>query len=114
MRLYSGSSTNFIDDSVHNRIADKLRDAYFIPDRCDEGDGDRIVTFVGQADRDVLHPSIQVGQYKMYLEDGHTVFHEEKDPVALKACSYLHNYSFIANDPILASKFESALIEFPL
>ena len=30
MRLYSGSSTDFIDDSVHNRIADKLRDAYFI------------------------------------------------------------------------------------
>ena len=28
MRLYSGSSTDFIHDSVHNRIADKLHDAY--------------------------------------------------------------------------------------
>src|SRR5207248_2652288 len=122
MRLYSGTSTDFIDDSVHNRIADKLRDAYFITyrreaspgevnawrnslraisqvfeigrfhdhgvlleyelpltskrldclitgrndllhnnaviielkqwDRCEEGDGDRVVTFVGHADRD--------------------------------------------------------------
>lgn len=184
MRLYSGSSLDFIDDSVHNRIADKLRDAYFVTcrreaspsevnswrnslraisqvfdkaalndhgvlleyelpltskrldclitgrnemlhdnaviielkqwDRCEEGDGDRVVTFVGHADRDVLHPSVQVGQYKMYLEDGHTAFHEGQDPIALKACSYLHNYSFAANDPILAGKFESALREFPL
>jgi hypothetical protein len=83
-------------------------------DRCEDGDGDRIVTFVGQANRDVLHPSIQVGQYKMYLEDGHTVFHEGEDPIALKACSYLHNYSFVEDDPILASKFDGALAEFPL
>jgi hypothetical protein len=134
MRLYSGTSVDFIDDSVHNRIADKLKDAYFVTyrreappsevnswrnslravsqvfdnaglndhgvlleyelpltskrldclitgrnellhdnaviielkqwDQCEAGDGDRIVTFVGKADRDVLHPSIQVGQYK--------------------------------------------------
>lgn len=30
MRLYSGSSTDFIDNTVHNRIADKLRGAYFV------------------------------------------------------------------------------------
>jgi DUF2075 family protein len=184
MRLYSGSSIDFIDDTVHNRIADKLRDAYFVSyrreaspseinswrnslravsqvfenarlndhgvlleyelpltskrldclitgrnemlhdnaviielkqwERCEEGDGDRIVTFVGQANRDVLHPSIQVGQYKMYLQDGHTAFHEGEEPVALKACSYLHNYSFVADDPILSRKFESALTEYPL
>ena len=29
MRLYSGLSTAFIQDSVHNRIADKLKDAFF-------------------------------------------------------------------------------------
>ena len=29
MRLYSGPSRDFIDDSVHNRITDKLRTAYF-------------------------------------------------------------------------------------
>src|SRR5216117_3212192 len=29
MRLYSGSSTDFIRDSVHNRIAEKLKDAFF-------------------------------------------------------------------------------------
>lgn len=184
MRLYSGTSVDFIDDSVHNRIAGKLKSAYFatyrreaspseinswrnslraisqvfetaalrdngvlleyeLPltskrldclitgrnemlrdnaviielkqwDRCEESDGDRVVTFVGRADRDVLHPSVQVGQYKMYLQDGHTAFHEGEDPVALKACSYLHNYTFAENDPILAPKFGLALNEFPL
>ena len=29
MRLYAGSSEEFISDNVHNRIADKLRTAYF-------------------------------------------------------------------------------------
>ena len=28
MRLYSGLSTDFIRDTVHNRIADKLKDAF--------------------------------------------------------------------------------------
>jgi len=28
MRLYSGMSTDFIRDNVHNRIAEKLKDAF--------------------------------------------------------------------------------------
>jgi len=184
MKLYAGSSVDFIADSTHNRITDKLKAAYFVTyrrdaspseinswrnslravaqvfeiagfrdhgvlleyelpltskrldclitgrdellrdnaiivelkqwDRCDAGDGDKVVTFVGHGNRDVLHPSVQVGQYMMYLQDGHTAFHEGDDPVGLKACSYLHNYSFALQDPILASKFEAVISEFPL
>src|ERR1035438_3348695 len=29
MRLYSGTTTSLIDDSAHNRISDKLADAFF-------------------------------------------------------------------------------------
>lgn len=29
MRLYAGSSEEFISDSVHNRIADKMKTAFF-------------------------------------------------------------------------------------
>lgn len=184
MRLYAGTSKDFIDDSVHNRIADKLKDAYFasyrraaapgevnawrnslravsqvfdsgrfhdhgvlleyeLPmssrrldcivtgrnellhdnaviielkqwEQCEEGDGDKIVTFVGGGQRDVLHPSAQVGQYKMYLEDAQPVFHEERDPIALCACSYLHNYTPVKDDPIFAPKFSPLIKEFPL
>ena len=28
MRLYSGSSTAFVSDTVHNRVTDMLRDAF--------------------------------------------------------------------------------------
>ena len=72
------------------------------------------MTFVAGEHRDVLHPSVQVGQYKMYLEDAHTVFYEGDDPITLAACSYLHNYSFAKNDPIRASKFSTYISEFPL
>jgi hypothetical protein len=35
-------------------------------ENCEDGDGDKVVTFLGGADRDVLHPAVQVGQYKTY------------------------------------------------
>ena len=35
---------------------------------------DCVVAFVGQAPRDMLHPSQQALQYKQYLEDSSTVF----------------------------------------
>jgi len=39
-------------------------------ERCEDGAGrNELSTWVGGAQRDVLHPSAQVGQYKVYLED---------------------------------------------
>jgi DUF2075 family protein len=184
MRLYSGSSEQFIKDTVLNQIAEKLKNSFFthyrynpspneinawrnslraiaqvfeysgltdhgiileyqLPmtskrldclicgkdaenkgnaviielkqwDKCFESDApNEIMTFVGGAQRDVLHPSVQVGQYKMYLEDTHTAFYED-NPVNLAACSYLHNYNFYKEDVIFAPKFQSVLTEIPL
>lgn len=184
MRLYVGSSTDFIDDTVHNRIADKLTSAYkhnfrFMPsasevnswknslravsqvfdaarfhdhgialeyelplssmrldciitgrddlvrdqaiiielkqwDTCELGDSEKVVTWVAGGNREVLHPSVQVGQYKQFLEDGHTAFHEGPNPVVLSACAYLHNYTFGESDPILDEQFGDALRTCPL
>src|SRR5438128_2706484 len=50
---------------------------------------DCVVVFLGQRERDVLHPSRQVGNYMRYLQDVHTTFSE--GAVTLSACSYLHN-----------------------
>jgi hypothetical protein len=69
---------------------------------------------VGGRQRDLLHPSVQVGQYRQYLEDTHSAFHEGSRPVRLSACSYLHNYTVSATDPILAPKFTEALHADPL
>lgn len=175
MRLYAGPSPEFVRDSAHNHIAEKLRTAfrrqfryeppvsevrswreslralsqvfneanlddhgvileYQLPltsKRLDclitghdddrrhkavivelkqweaseltEGE-DLVRTFVGGAQRDVLHPCAQANQYRRYLADGHEAFHGD-DPIGLSACAYLHNYQPEEDDPILAPCF---------
>lgn len=176
MRLYAGISPDFVRDSTHNQIADKLKVAfrsqfrydppssevrawqqslralaqvfteadlndhgvileYQLPltskrldcmitghdqdnrdsavivelkqwDRSEDTDGEGLVrTFVGGAQRDVLHPSMQANQYRRYLADMHEAFYEA-EPVQLAACAYLHNYVSISNDPIKSAKFD--------
>ncbi len=43
-----------------------------------------------------------------------SAFHLDLDPVALGACSYLHNYTFREGDALLDTKFEPWLKEFPI
>jgi uncharacterized protein len=184
MRLYSGTSKQFIEDSVQNQIAEKLNLAFFnyfrfypspseknswrnslraisqvfehsnlleqgilleyqLPltskrldcmicgrdpsskdnaviielkqwDKCQDAPGENEVTTWVGGNREVLHPSIQVGQYQMYLEDTHTAFHEGSNPVSLNACTYLHNYNYYPEDALFADKFKNALERWPL
>jgi len=185
MRLYSGSSTDFVSDSVHNRIAEKLRDAFFhyyryhpppaevnswrnslramaqvfdlaslkdhgvfleyqLPltskrldclvsgkdeksqdqavivelkqwERSEPADGDNeVITWVGGSDREILHPSVQVGQYTRYLSDNNTAFHRGSEPVSASGCAYLHNYAFQPNDPLLSPKFTESRSVYPI
>lgn len=185
MRLYSGSSQQFINDTVQNQIAEKLKLAFFdyfrynpspaeinswrnslrsmsqvfqyanlldhgvileyqLPltskrldclicgkderetdnavivelkqwEKCRETEGENeVLTWVGGAEREVLHPSVQVGQYQMYLADTHTAFYEGQSPVALNACTYLHNYNYYSEDVIYDKKFNSILSKYPL
>jgi hypothetical protein len=185
MRLYSGSSEEFIDDAVHNQIAEKLKVAhmmyfrYWPPDSeirswknslralsqvfqyanmMDHGilleyqlpltskrldclicgkdnkdaeraviielkqwekaqscsDSDKVMTFVGGGQREVLHPSVQVGQYRMYLGENHTAFYAGDNPISLDACSYLHNYSGPDDDALFEDKFKDYLKSQPI
>jgi len=81
---------------------------------CEPADGDNVVTWVGGNFRDVLHPSIQVGQYLSYLENGQSVFHEGDQPIQASASAYLHNYKFITDDPLLDDKFLDARERCPV
>lgn len=84
-------------------------------DRCERSPVDKlVVSRVGGAERELLHPSIQVGQYQQYLEDGDSAFHDGEQPVRLDACAYLHNYSAVKDDPLLDQKFSAALERYPL
>lgn len=185
MRLYSGASSQFIRDTVHNQIAEKLKSAfidyfryppprseveswrnslravsqvfdtaglrdhgvlleYQLPltskrldclvcgrdgrgsdqaviielkqwERADVAVGEKMVsTFVGGAEREVLHPSVQVGQYAMYLEDAHTAFYEGPQPVGLAACAYLHNYFTDGTDVLFDAVFDEAVRTYPV
>jgi uncharacterized protein len=184
MRLFAGTSEQFLEDTVQNQIAEKLRLSFFgyfryypspsevnswrnslkaiymvfqhakltdqgilleyqLPmtskrldclicgkdandrdnaviielkqwDRCQEAPGkNEVISWVGGR-RELLHPSVQVWQYKRYLEDTHTAFYEEPTPVVLNACAYLHNYSVYSEDVLFSSKFEEALLNSPL
>jgi uncharacterized protein len=84
-------------------------------EQCEPSEPDKLVrSWVGGRQRDVLHPSVQVGQYRQYLADTHTAFHEGDSPVELAACSYLHNYVTRPNDPILAPKFTEVVAANPM
>src|SRR5216683_1497496 len=184
MRLYSGTTQSLIEDSTYNRIATKLRDAFFLEFRyqppvaevnswnnslravsqvfqtaslldhglllelqlpltskrldclvtgydskkapnaviielkqwsgCKGASGkNEVATFVGGGVRDVLHPSVQVGQYMTYLTDCHTAFQGE-DGISAHACSYLHNYSPIEDDPLFLPQFAEQIRRSPV
>ena len=184
MRLYAGSSEQFLEDTIQNQIAEKIKLSFFnyfryypshseinswrnslramsqvfqysnlndqgiiieyqLPltskrldclicgkdtnsndnaviielkqwDKCEEAPGENeVITWVGGR-REMLHPSVQVGRYKMYLEDAHTAFYETANPIILNACAYLHNYNYYSNDVLTSEKFKTKLEKYPL
>ncbi len=184
MRLYAGTSKQFIDDTVRNQIAGKLFNAYLeyyrhkpaigevnswreslqrvanlfqfanlldhgvileyqLPlsskridclicgrdsmardqaiiielkqwEKCQRSNSaNEVSTWVGGDIREILHPSVQVGQYERYLKDVHTAFYGE-NAIDLLGVSYLHNYSFVEDDPLLDHKFDEINTSNPL
>jgi hypothetical protein len=72
---------------------------------------DCVVTPLGGGPRDVLHPSRQAGNYRDYLAEGHTAFHE--DGIGLSACSWLHNLTAADAGVVFAPRFAPLLAECP-
>jgi len=112
-------SSKRLDCMLCGRDANRADNAVIVElkqwERCEPTDSDKLVnSWVGGSRRDVLHPSVQVGQYRQYLEDTHIAFHEEPDVVQLSACSYLHNYLADSTDPLLEPKFAEVLRDNPL
>ena len=83
-------------------------------EQCEEADGERVLTWVGGGEREVLHPSAQVGQYRRYLADMHTAFYAGADPVGIAACSYLHNYPWRADDVLFQPAYADLCREDPV
>ncbi len=77
------------------------------------GVSEHVITWIGGANRDVLHPSVQVGQYKLYLEDNHSAFFEN-DPIKLNACSYIHNYVPTEQDALFSTQYAEYIKNYPV
>lgn len=71
-----------------------------------------VSAFVGGRERDVLHPSRQVGNYQRYLQDVHTSF--SGGTIGLTSCSYLHNLRDEAAGELRSSRHDDYLRLYPL
>ena len=111
-------SSKRLDFMITGLSVDKKKEAVIIElkqwEKTEPGDGDKVVTFVGQRERDVLHPSVQVGNYRQYLSDQLVALHEGETSIRLSACSYLHNYSLDKDDPLLEEKFKAVVQKNPI
>lgn len=109
-----------IDILVCGHDAAKTKQAVIVElkqwERCtlSDYDSEYVVTWVGGGNRNVLHPAVQVGNYKYYLEYNQSAFHEGDHPIKLSACSYLHNYTFSKDDVLLNERFKNATDRFPV
>lgn len=85
-------------------------------DKVDSTDTEhQVITFVGNALREVNHPSVQVTQYKQYLQDYHSAFNSDNEKVInLYSCSYLHNFPLKDTEVLKEDKFSEYLKESPI
>ena len=70
-----------------------------------------VETFVGGANRRVVHPSYQAWSYAQMIRDYNE--YAQKDSVSLHPCAYLHNYMRRENDPLDDSQYEDYLKDAP-
>ena len=80
--LISGKDRNDTDNAVIIELKQWSK--------CKEASGDNeVLTWVGGDEREVLHPSVQVAQYTMYLQDTHTAFYEERRKSCISEFLYI-------------------------
>ena len=73
---------------------------------------DMVTVRYGAGEKEQLHPSAQVGQYRQYLADAHETFHDGN--VALRACAYLHDFPYDDQSELLSPRHADVLALYPL
>lgn len=72
---------------------------------------DCVSTWLAGMERDVLHPSCQVGQYEQYLRDVHSAF--SSGGVGLSSCVFLHNLQHDSANEIFQDRHAALLKAYP-
>lgn len=73
-----------------------------------------VISFVGKAERELLHPSEQARRYAQFLEDNHQAFYADTPAIQAHACAYMHNYLTVASNPLKSEKFKDLIAAVPL
>lgn len=73
-----------------------------------------VYTNVGGLQKEILHPSVQAGQYIEYLKGVHTAFNDDNDSIEVNGCTYLHNYDYEDNDAVQNEKFKEICSIYPM
>jgi len=113
-------SAKRIDVVIYGRDEQQHKQAVIVElkqwEKCEftDYDSDYVLTWVGGGHRSVLHPSIQVGNYLYYLKENNSAFYQEKEPIQVSACSYLHNYNISSDVTLQDQRFEEAIKRFPM
>lgn len=77
-----------------------------------EGKDGIVNTYVGQANRDVPHPSYQALSYANLIRDFNQTVQD--DDINIIPCAFLHNYLLKENDPILSESYKEYIEQSPL
>ena len=73
-----------------------------------------VISTVGRRERALAHPSRQALNYAMYVADTNEALADPSPPIALHACSWLHNMAADSTTALRAEKFLGLLAEAPL
>jgi DUF2075 family protein len=73
---------------------------------------DVVVTFIGQGEHEVAHPSYQALSYLDFLVDMNSAIQE--GDLKGSACAYLHNYKPSKNEPLLLPQYRATVDEAPI
>lgn len=76
-----------------------------------EGQEAIVETFIGGANRRVVHPSYQAWSYAALIKD-YNEYVQDAD-IELHPCAYLHNYPRVENDPLDAKQYNDILVDAP-
>ena len=76
-----------------------------------EGQEAIVETFIGGANRRVVHPSYQAWSYAALIKD-YNEYVQDAD-IELHPCAYLHNYPRVENDPLDAKQYKEVLADAP-
>lgn len=71
-----------------------------------------VKTYIGNAEREVTHPSYQAWSYAQTLREYNAIVQEEN--IELHPCAFLHNYVVVGEDHIIDQEFFDIIKEAPI